>query len=63
MATYKEIRAYIKAHNGFNVETCWIAHVKEMNGLIDVNNDRKKPCPADKAESIEQALRHFGVIS
>ena len=63
MATYKEIQAYVKSQNGFNVETCWIAHVKEMNGLIDKNADRQKPCPNNKVNSIGEALRHFGVIS
>lgn len=62
MATYKEIQEHIKAQNGFTVKTCWIAHVKEINGLIDKNYDRQNPCPNDKIKTIEQALRSLGEI-
>jgi hypothetical protein len=33
MATYKDIQKYVKQRFGFEPKTCWIAHVKELNGL------------------------------
>jgi len=33
MATYKQIQEYVKRKYGFVPKSCWIAHVKEMNGL------------------------------
>ena len=62
MATYKEIQEHVKAQNGLTIKTCWIAHVKEMNGLIDKNSDRQNPCPSDKVEAIENTLRSLGEI-
>ena len=48
---------------------CWIAHVKEMEGLNPRKapnrkdpDIRKVPCPENKVESIRDALKHFGVI-
>jgi len=63
MGTYKEVQNYINAKYSFNVETCWIAHVKEINGLIDINIDRQKPCPSDKIKPIQEALLYFGILS
>jgi len=60
MGTYKEVQNYTKEKYGFNVKTCWIAHVKEMNGLIDKNIDRQNPCPNDKVASIKEALQKLG---
>lgn len=31
--TYKNITAYVKKHYGYVPKTCWISHVKELNGL------------------------------
>ena len=52
MATYQQIQGYIKKHAGFSPQTCWIADVKERNGLqppISHNrhdpNKRAKHCP------------------
>ncbi|CAG0971083.1 putative RNA methyltransferase [Anaerolineae bacterium] len=68
MATYKEIQKYVKQRYGFVAQTCWIAHVKELNGL-DVRRSpnrqssrRVKPCPLDKQEPIREALKHFGML-
>ena len=65
MATYCQIRAYVKEHHGCTVKTCWIAHVKEMNGLTprpapnrSPNGKRKYPCPDSKRPLIEGAMRH-----
>ena len=62
MATYKEIQAYIKEQNGTIIKTCWIAHVKEINGLIKQNLNRKYPCPNNKIQIIEDAFKNFGMI-
>ncbi len=62
MAKYSEIQEYTKDTYGVNIETCWIAHVKEMHNLVDMNYDRKKPCPKDKVEVIEKTFKHFGMI-
>jgi len=62
MATYKEIQAYVKEQNNITVKTCWIAHVKEMNGLIEKNLNRKYPCPTNKIQIIENAFKNFGMI-
>ena len=33
MATYKQMQEDIREREGHSVKTCWIAHVKEINGL------------------------------
>lgn len=33
MATYREIQEFIKNNYGYSVNTCWIAHAKEICGL------------------------------
>jgi hypothetical protein len=69
MSTYKEIQEYIRNTYGRTIKTCWIAHVKELNGL----NPRKEPnrllqtkrrnlCPDTIRPIIEGAMRHFGMI-
>jgi hypothetical protein len=69
MATYKEIIGHIEKCRSIKVQTCWIAHVKELSGLSLIRvpnrkfaNVRKKPCPSDKIEIIRAALRHFDMI-
>lgn len=69
MATYDEIRDYVKKNFGFYPKTCWIAHMKELCGLpvkIAPNrydqNKRTNPCPLDKQASIKKAFQHFGMI-
>ncbi len=67
MATYKEIIDYVFLNYGYRPKTCWIAHVKELNGLkvrksnnrIDIEN-RKYPCPANKVNDIRIALEMLG---
>ncbi len=69
MATYEKIQNYMKEKYGYDVKSCWIAHVKELSGLkvniapnrIDINK-RQVPCPEDKIEPIKDAFRHFGMI-
>jgi len=69
MATYKELKEYVKNKYGLNIKSCHIAHVKEMCGLelIKVKNRteynyRKNPCPKHKIEPIKDALKHFNMI-
>ena len=69
MATYKDIRNYVKKKYGYSVKTCWIAHVKEMcghNPRIAPNRysteSRENPCPNDKIDSIKDSFSHFGMI-
>jgi hypothetical protein len=68
MATYKQIQEYIKAKYGFQPKTCWIADVKEQEGLYvkhawnRTRNERQVPCPPEKIEYIRAALRHFRMI-
>ncbi|MDP3940013.1 MAG: hypothetical protein Q8R92_17990 [Deltaproteobacteria bacterium] len=66
--TYGEIQKHVKGRHGFTAETCWIAHVRELNGLATRRawnrrgEKREKPCPPGKRAAIEEALRHFGLI-
>ena len=68
MATYDEISDYVRRHFGFIPETCWVAHVKELNGLPvkrawnRAGHGRTVPCPDDKRAAIERAFRHFRMI-
>lgn len=69
MATYKVLQAYLKERNGFAAKTCWIAHVKHEHGLVSRSApnrqhpaDRVHPCPPERREPIEEALRHHGMI-
>ncbi|ELH3008451.1 hypothetical protein NX014_21385 [Vibrio vulnificus] len=68
--TYKKVQEYVKEQYGFSVKNCWIAHVKELNGVSMNNapnrqspNARKYPCPDDKVEVLENAMKKFGLIS
>jgi hypothetical protein len=68
MATYSQIRNWVKEHHGWAPETCWIAHVKELNAFPVKRawnrrgNRREKPCPESKRPVIEEAFRHFGMM-
>ncbi len=68
MPTYKQIQKYVERNRGFKPKSCWIAHVKEISGLAvkpawNRNPaERKEPCPPEKVESIQKALRHFGMV-
>ena len=68
MPTYVDVQKCVKAQFGFVPKTCWIAHVKELNGLNTRraqnrgSGSRKYPCPTDKRIAIEKCLRHLGVI-
>jgi hypothetical protein len=68
MATYPEIDRYVRRTAGFSVKPCWIADVKELNGLPvrrawnRARHERQVPCPPDKRPAIERAFQHFGII-
>jgi len=69
MATDGQIQKFVQRHHGFIPKTGWIAHVKQVHGIPTLREaDRARhdrdvePCPQEKREAIEEALRHFGVI-
>ncbi len=67
MATYQQIKRYVKQTYGYTVSSCSIAHVKEICGLElrkawNRKYPRANPCPPDKIEPITQAFRRFGMI-
>lgn len=66
MLTYKEIQNYIKENHNITVKSCWIAHVKELNGLPVrqaqnriAPDERKNPCSEKYRSLIEDAFRNF----
>lgn len=68
MPTYSEIQKFVQRHHGFVPQTAWITHVKVVWGLSTRQapnragrGRRVVPCPPDKREAIEEALRHFGL--
>lgn len=69
MATYREIQDDIRDRHGRTVKTCWIAHVKELNGLrprVAPNRlsikKREQPCPIELRPLIEASMRRFGML-
>jgi hypothetical protein len=67
--TYSQIQTFVQHHHGFVPKPSWIAHVKALRGLPTRRaanragrGRRVVPCPPEKREAIEQALRHFGLI-
>lgn len=69
-ATYQEIKQYILDKYDTKVSNLYIAQVKEKYGIIERENynkpksaNAKQPqCPAEKAEMIEDALKHFKML-
>ena len=69
MAMDVEIQKFVQRHHRFIPKTGWIAHVKEVHGITTLrgaNRTRRgrgiEPCPPEKREAIEEALRHFGMM-
>jgi len=69
MATYEQIRRMGRQLFQFTPKSCWIAHVKEMNGLNPqrAHNRRDReirlvPCPPGKRRPIEECMRFLGMI-
>ena len=57
MATDTEIQKFVQRHHGFIPKTGWIAHVKEIHGILtrrEANRARRgrniEPCPGEKRE-------------
>jgi hypothetical protein len=68
MTSYRQIQEWVRQRYGFVPQTCWIAHMKELHGLPlrDAPNrrgERVKPCPPERRGPIEEAFRHFGMVS
>jgi hypothetical protein len=69
MATYSQIQEDIRIRHSVSVKTCWIAHVKELNGLpLRTAPNRKHPtarvapCPEAIRPIIEESMRRLGMI-
>jgi len=63
MATNKDIQIFVKRQRAVVAQTCWVAHVKELNGLPlrrRKTTERVKRCPPQWRAAIEEAMRHFG---
>jgi hypothetical protein len=66
MATYRDIQIFVRHRYGVVAQSCWIAHVKELNGLPlkrRCANERVKPCPPQWRAAIEEAIRYFGWLT
>jgi hypothetical protein len=67
--TYRDIQADIKSRFGRSVKTCWIAHVKELNGLHPMRAanrlaaNRTHPCPEWARPLIEDSMVRSGLIA
>ena len=69
MVTYRNIQDDIKGSHSISIKTCWIAHVKELNGLPlrkannrISENDRKYECPEEIKPIIENSMRKLGML-
>jgi len=69
MDSYEAIRADIRQRYGLVVKNCWIAHVKELNGLSIrqapnriIGARRRYPCPDDARPMIEESLQRLGLL-
>ncbi len=69
MATYSQIQEDIRIRHSLSVKTCWIAHVKELNGLPlrpaanRIRPDaRVAPCPESMRPIIEESMGRLGMI-
>jgi len=62
-ATDQEIKKWISRQHGFVPESAWIAHCKELFGLVaPADPPNENPCPPEKVAAIKQAFRHFGLL-
>jgi CDP-diacylglycerol--glycerol-3-phosphate 3-phosphatidyltransferase len=69
MATYNQIRNYVKEKHGFLPRGTWIAHMKEICGLNPKPSvtrrspdKRVNPCPPEKQDALREAFAHFKLI-
>ncbi len=68
-AGYQRIADEVLRRHGRWVKTCWIAHVRELNGLPvrrawnrRPGPGRDNPCPRWARPLIEGAMRRFGLL-
>ncbi len=66
---YKKVQEYVKRKYNFSVKSCWIAHIKELNGIKMKqapnrlsSTERKYPCPEEKILVVKNAMKKFGLI-
>ena len=70
-ATYEEIKTYVLEHTGLKVSHLYIAQVKAKHGIIErdcynkpkTEGNHVPQCPPEKEKAIEDALRHFQMIT
>lgn len=69
MATYQEILDDVKKYHKKTIKTCWIAHVKELNGILMRKapnrislTSRVHPCPDNIRPIIEASMRRLGML-
>ena len=70
LATYDEIREWVRENYGFHVTNLNIAKMKRKHGIIEQQNYnspeseyfRQPGCPEEKEKAIEEALRYFRMI-
>ncbi len=69
MATYRQIQLYIKQKYNVTIKTCWIADMKEKNGIkLRIAPNRisleKKvyPCPNEFEPLIKDAFTYFNMV-
>ncbi len=70
-ATYQKIKDYIEEKYDVKVSSLYIAQVKQKYGIIEQKNYntaksenvRQPQCPPEKEKLIEEAMRHFKMIS
>ena len=65
--TYSMIQKYVKDKYGLNIHSMYIAEIKrkfgiDMQSYRTIEEARHVNCPIDKANAIEDALRHFNMI-
>ena len=63
-ATDQEIQKWVVRKHGFLPHRDWIAHCKELCGLITATPEHgdSQQCPPNKQPAIKQAFRHFGLL-
>jgi hypothetical protein len=68
MATYSDVQSDVRRRHGFVPKTCWIAHVRVLNGLPTrrawnrAGAVRQEPCPPQKRAAIEETFRRLGIM-
>ena len=69
LATYTQIKNWIKEQYGVSVSSLYVAQMKDKMGLEKRENyntgaegHRVPKCPPEKEEMILEAFKHFGMI-